>query len=146
MKKIFKKAHEMTREMVKEYKVDYQAQFGLNLSYLLEKEEEEEMKELKGTEKQVKFANDIRTTLIESLDKALEAVELVKKEKTREKNRNKIQNFKDEIINIEDAAEIIENYQNFLYENKRNEMAGFNYLNDLKVISGRVLTALHKMK
>ena len=54
MKKIFVKAHKMTKEMVKEYKVDYQAQFGLCLSYLLEiKEEEEEMKtgiEVKGFE------------------------------------------------------------------------------------------------
>lgn len=47
MKKIFKKAHEMTRKMVKEYEVDYQAQFGLNLSYLLKNKEEKEMKELK---------------------------------------------------------------------------------------------------
>ena len=43
MKNLFKKAHEMTREMVQEYGVDYQAQFGLNLSYLLEIKEEEEM-------------------------------------------------------------------------------------------------------
>ena len=43
MKKIFMEAHKMTREMVKEYKVDYQAQFSINLSYLLNKEEEEEM-------------------------------------------------------------------------------------------------------
>ena len=46
MKKIFIEAHKMTREMVEEYGVDYQAQFGLCLSYLLNKEEEE-MKELK---------------------------------------------------------------------------------------------------
>lgn len=43
MKTIFKEAHKMTREMVKEYNVDYQAQFGLNLSYLLENKEEKEM-------------------------------------------------------------------------------------------------------
>lgn len=43
MKKIFIEAHKMTREMVKKYKVDYQAQFGLNLSYLLEEEKEEEV-------------------------------------------------------------------------------------------------------
>lgn len=43
MKKIFIEAHKMTREMVEEYEVDYQTQFGLNLSYLLNKKEEEEM-------------------------------------------------------------------------------------------------------
>lgn len=44
MKNMFIKAHELTRKIVKEYKVDYQAQFGLCLSYLLENKEEKEMK------------------------------------------------------------------------------------------------------
>ena len=35
MREIFKKAHELTRKMVKEYGVDYKTQFALNLSYLL---------------------------------------------------------------------------------------------------------------
>lgn len=63
MKKIFKEAHRMTN------KVDYQAQFGLNLSYLLENEEEKEVKELKGTEKQVKWAEDIRKDQMESYNR-----------------------------------------------------------------------------
>ena len=42
MKKIFKKAHELTRKMKESYpEVDYQTQFGLCLSYLLENKEEE---------------------------------------------------------------------------------------------------------
>lgn len=41
MKNIFIEAHKLTKEMVEKYGVDYQAQFGLNISYLLEKEEEE---------------------------------------------------------------------------------------------------------
>lgn len=44
MKKIFKEAHKMTREMVQKYEVDYQAQFGLCLAYLLENKEERKMK------------------------------------------------------------------------------------------------------
>lgn len=52
MKKMFIEAHKMTREMVEKYGVDYQAQFGLNLSYLLEKEEEKEMLE-KGIKKEL---------------------------------------------------------------------------------------------
>lgn len=44
MKKVFKEAHKMTREMVKKYGVDYQAQFGLCLSYILNEEEKNEMK------------------------------------------------------------------------------------------------------
>lgn len=62
MKNIFKKAHELTRKMKAEYpEVDYRAQFGLYVSYLFEVEKEEgELKELKGTPKQVAWANDIR--------------------------------------------------------------------------------------
>lgn len=43
MKKIFIAAHKMTREIVKKYEVNYQVQFGLCLSYLLEEKEEEEL-------------------------------------------------------------------------------------------------------
>ncbi len=43
MKKMFIEAHKMTKEMVRKYGVDYQTQFGLNLSYLLEKKEEVKM-------------------------------------------------------------------------------------------------------
>ena len=43
MKNIFKKAHELTREMKERYpEVDYQTQFGLYVSYLFEEEKEEE--------------------------------------------------------------------------------------------------------
>lgn len=58
MKNLFKKAHKMTREMVKEYGVDYQAQFGLCLSYLLE--EEKEAKEVKA---RVNLVGSIYVTL-----------------------------------------------------------------------------------
>lgn len=43
MRKIFKEAHKMTREIASKYEVDYQAQFGLCLAYLLENKEEKEM-------------------------------------------------------------------------------------------------------
>ena len=44
MKEIFKKAHEMAREIKREYpEVDYRTQFGLCLSYLLNNKEEEQM-------------------------------------------------------------------------------------------------------
>ncbi|MBU5425029.1 hypothetical protein KQI41_01285 [Tissierella pigra] len=69
MKKMFIEAHKMTREMVEKYGVDYQAQFGLSLSYLLEMEEKEMLKELTGTPKQIAWANDIRKDLIEKFEK-----------------------------------------------------------------------------
>lgn len=56
MKRVFKEAHKMTKEMVEKYKVNYQAQFSLCLSYLLNKEEkgmtmEKWYNELTGEEK-----------------------------------------------------------------------------------------------
>jgi hypothetical protein len=70
MKKIFREAHKMTREMVEKYGVDYQVQFGLNLAYLLEKEGEKEMVEVKEmlkneelTEEQVNKASEKITNL-----------------------------------------------------------------------------------
>ena len=45
MKKIFKKAHEMTREMKEKYpEIDYHTQLGLFISYLLEEENKVELR------------------------------------------------------------------------------------------------------
>lgn len=43
MSKIFTEAHRITRGMVEEYGMDYRAQFAITLSYLLNKEEAEEV-------------------------------------------------------------------------------------------------------
>ena len=70
MKNILKKAHEMTREIKREYpNVDYKTQLGICISYLYENEKKENVKmvELKGTEKQVKWAEDIRRKAIEKV-------------------------------------------------------------------------------
>lgn len=48
MKRIFKEAHKITREIVDKYGVDYRGQFAICLSYLLETKEEDEMKEIKN--------------------------------------------------------------------------------------------------
>ena len=78
MKNLFERAHELTRKMVKEYSVDYKAQFGINLSYLQEEKVEVETvkfrleeRELPGTEKQKKFASD----LLKELNKQIAEVE-----------------------------------------------------------------------
>ncbi|MCY6957843.1 hypothetical protein [Clostridium brassicae] len=68
-KEIIKKAHEMTKEIKNQYAdVDYKTQFGLCLSYLLKNEEDMKMVELKGTEKQIKWAEKIRETMIKHID------------------------------------------------------------------------------
>ncbi len=67
-KELMIKAHKMTKEIKNEYPgVDYKLQLGLCLAYLYE-EGEKEMVELKGTEKQVKWAKDIREEMLSDLE------------------------------------------------------------------------------
>lgn len=75
----FKKAHEMTREIKKQYEdVDYKAQFVICLQFLAEGGET--MIELKGSEKQIKWAEEIRTKRIAQFEE--------KKEIYKEKLKN----------------------------------------------------------
>lgn len=71
MSLIMKEAHKMTKKIKAEYKeVDYKFQLGLCISYLLSErvERKMELKELKGSEKQVKWANDIRKNLLSLIE------------------------------------------------------------------------------
>lgn len=109
MKKIFKEAHKMTREMVKEYKVDYQAQFSINLSYLLNNKEEKEMeRNLRGSEKQIKWANDLLNHLDKYVNRVLEGYE---KGEALEEEKEEFDEFLEEEIdrirNNEKSWEII---------------------------------------
>lgn len=75
LSKMFKKAHKMTREIkAKHQEVDYKAQFGVCLSFLYRKMKEEggKMVKLEGTEKQVRWAEDIRDNMIKSLNELKE--------------------------------------------------------------------------
>lgn len=66
MSLIMKEAHKMAKEIKAEFKeVDYKFQLGLCISYLLK--EEEKMVELQGSEKQIKWANDIREKMLKLL-------------------------------------------------------------------------------
>lgn len=62
MKNIFKEAHKMTREMVKEYEVDYQAQFGLFVSFLVEETKGAKLETIKDIKGLVKKQMDLVTT------------------------------------------------------------------------------------
>lgn len=69
MKNLFKEAHKLTKEIKKEFSnVDYKAQFGICLSYLQEKKGDCKVVELKGTERQVAWAENIREGLVELLN------------------------------------------------------------------------------
>ena len=67
---LMKEAHKMTREIKKEFpEVDYKAQLGICISFLYEKNkkgnDKMEMAKLEGSEKQVAWANDIRSKMVE---------------------------------------------------------------------------------
>lgn len=119
LSRIFKKAHEMTREMVREYEVDYQTQFGLNLSYLFEEEEEEEMKvNFKGTEKQIKFAEDIfENTVGRVLEELEESIAETKfrKESTRERAYTRLEETRNALTEM-DAGDFIGKWKWYLDE------------------------------
>lgn len=107
MKKIFKEAHKMTKEMVKKYKVDYITQFGLNLSYLLEKKEE--IKMLIGSEKQIKWAEELLGKLEQYVARVREGYE---KGEALEEEKEKFENFYNQslksILENDKSWEVIE--------------------------------------
>lgn len=124
MRKIFKEAHKMTREIASKYEVDYRAQFGLCLAYLLEEKEEKKV-ELIGSEKQVAWAKKIK-------DELLAQVEDYKKHfnKDTTQKRNFFIIWKEEIkgkiggkskVNRMEAMEIVNNLLDTAIKNIKEE-------------------------
>ena len=114
---LMKEAHKMTREIVSEYgDVDYKTQLGLCLSFLSQ-EGGKEMVELKGTEKQVKWAEDIRNRIIkvnEIFEKAIEGVDMDKMAKSTWLDDNMYVIAQTSLKNIlvqEEAKFFIENFR-----------------------------------
>ena len=114
---LMKEAHKMTREIVNKYgDVDYRTQLGLCLSFLSQ-EGGKEMVELKGTEKQVKWAEDIRNRIIkvnEIFEKAIEGVDMDKMAKSTWLDDNMYVIAQTSLKNIlvqEEAKFFIENFR-----------------------------------
>ena len=114
---LMKEAHKMTREIVNKYgDVDYMTQLGLCLSFLSQKGGKE-MVELKGTEKQVKWAEDIRNRIIkvnEIFEKAIEGVDMDKMAKSTWLDDNMYVIAQTSLKNIlvqEEAKFFIENFR-----------------------------------
>ena len=115
---LMKEAHKMTREIMNQYgDVDYKAQLGLCLSFLSQEKEGNEMVELKGTEKQVKWAEDIRNRIIkvnEIFEKAIEGVDMDKMAKSTWLDDNMYVIAQTSLKNIlvqEEAKFFIENFR-----------------------------------
>lgn len=71
MRNIMIEAHRMTREIKRTSpEVDYKAQLGLCLSYLMTNKEEKvmEMAKLEGSEKQIKWAEDLRKEFVTKIE------------------------------------------------------------------------------
>ena len=114
---LMKEAHKMTREIINQYgDVDYKTQLGLCLSFLSQ-EGGKEMVELKGTEKQVKWAEDIRNRIIkvnEIFEKAIEGVDMDKMAKSTWLDDNMYVIAQTSLKNIlvqEEAKFFIENFR-----------------------------------
>ena len=114
---LMKEAHKMTKQIVSEYgDVDYRTQLGLCLSFLSQ-EGGKEMVELKGTEKQVKWAEDIRNRIIkvnEIFEKAIEGVDMDKMAKSTWLDDNMYVIAQTSLKNIlvqEEAKFFIENFR-----------------------------------
>ena len=114
---LMKEAHKLTKQIVSEYgDVDYKAQLGLCLSFLSQ-EGGKEMVELKGTEKQVKWAEDIRNKIIkvnEIFEKAIEGVDMDKMAKSTWLDDNMYVIAQTSLKNIlvqEEAKFFIENFR-----------------------------------
>lgn len=124
MKNIMKKAHEMTKEIKKEFpNIDYKFQLGLCLSFLYHNEGvEEEMVELKGSAKQVAWAEDIRNKFITDLNEIIKGWK-ERYQKTHKKSANYAYEnavvFK-EIISNNDSASWFINNRYFNIENIMN--------------------------
>lgn len=67
MKELMRKAHQLTKEIKAEFpEVNYLAQLGLCITCLMK--ESNEMKELKGSEKQIAWAEKIRIEQLNNLE------------------------------------------------------------------------------
>ncbi|WP_338900713.1 hypothetical protein WHY45_16075 (plasmid) [Clostridium perfringens] len=76
MSLIMKEAHRLTKEIKNEFpEVDYKFQLGICMSYLLNGKGENEMVELQGSEKQVKWALSIREKTISTINEAINFLE-----------------------------------------------------------------------
>lgn len=112
-KELIIKAHKMTKKIKAQYPtVDYKFQLGLCLSYL-QNEGENEMVELKGSEKQVAWANDIREVVLKGA-KALSA-ERQQAHEERGKKRTlrmleEAKEAKEKLENEESAKYYIDNF------------------------------------
>lgn len=136
MKNLMKEAHKMTKEIKKEFpEVDYKTQLGICISYLAKESEENGMVKLQGSEKQVKWAEDIRKDFLKLFNDYKERVNLINVQNLVQTNLNEIVEYygmkKIEKVaeNIDTDKEFYDFYMSFLND-LENELK--NNINDSK--------------
>ena len=123
MKNVMKEAHKMTKEIKIEYpEVNYKFQLGLCISYLSKNKGDVEMVELKGSEKQVIWAEKIRNFV------AIEILEAIEKNTFEEKQLDKVESVKKD-MNNDSAVWWIETF-GFKCVDYDNARPIVNYLNN----------------
>ena len=102
-KNLMREAHKKTREIINKYgDVDYRTQLGLCLSFLSQEKGGKEMVELKGSEKQVKWADDLRGRFIKYLDYIKDLADGI------EISESLQDDIEDDFNSLEEAFEVIE--------------------------------------
>lgn len=113
-KNLIKEAHRLAKEIKAEHpEVNYNFQFGLNIKYLLSKVEgvEKVMVELVGSEKQIKWAEQIRIECSKVIDKFIEGAKELKMDENSLKLLNK---FKQAFENQKQAQWFINSFRDVL--------------------------------
>lgn len=103
-RKVMKRAHEIARRMVGPYRA--RMSIALQISWKEAKEgmEKKELPQLIGSEKQVKWAEDIRSEVLRVLEKCRFIVEQVKPEKMEERLTKKEYQKAKEWVEAQDKA------------------------------------------
>ncbi len=138
---LVRKAHKLTREMKKEFPVvTYKFQFGLEMTYLLSeiKEVEDIMVELKGTPKQVAWAEKIRDEKMEDWKKEQEDL----KDAENQKYADELTAAAERIFSIENASNWIDMrnasiIRLAMMDMKKQLMLIAHYIADEKVFADR---------
>ena len=121
-KEMMVKAHKMTKGIKNEYpEVDYKFQLGLCLAYLYENEGEKEMVELKGSEKQIAWAKEIKEVVLEMAERTVEGATArynEKQNKARTRRMNEAIELLERFKNEESAKFFIDNFKGLLNTKK----------------------------
>lgn len=124
LRRIMVRAH----QIAKGFEGDYQARLSLALrqAWKEERGKEEvriEMKELKGTEKQIKYANDIKKAVLEIVEQLPEKIAKYSKDEEMRNKYIEIYNkeIKDLFESYENAGDFIGDWKAVVYEKAKSQ-------------------------